>query len=143
MTTAIVRRRKRVILSDAAPTVELYPPRMDDPPPVPDRSVPMCSARYLLAERGITVTPSTAPGRRRNWSPGIELVSRARWIVPLALTLLALLLAGCKPSGAAGHQPPAPATTGPTPSPLVVSIEQHQLAPVVAELLDIRGGSAL
>lgn len=69
-------------------------------------------------------------------------------VTPMTLGLFALVMvgaaaiSGCVPVDAA---PPAPATTGPTPTPppLSVSVADDGLAPVVAELLDIRGGSAL
>lgn len=85
--------------------------------------------------------PRRGPGRhRRPVMPGMALLSRARVIVPLALAVVALLV-GCKPSGAA-EGPPVPATTGPVPSPLVVSVE-HDGAAFTAELLGLHGGSAI
>lgn len=84
--------------------------------------------------------------RKAATSGALRRLAAAAVVVPLLFATLATLV-GCKPSGAAEHhQPPAPVTTGPTPtpppSPLVVSVKDDGLAPVVAELLDVNGGGA-
>ncbi len=158
MTATITIPRETVILDDHydPPTVDLYPPLVDDPPPVPDRDEPMFSARSILAREGYDGEPSghrPSEGMTSVYELGADVkrkrvdinpwhvLSAAAAVVPLLLAALAVWAAGAY-AAPVSHTPPAAPTTGPTPSPLGLSVVDDSPAAFVAELLDVRGGSA-
>lgn len=140
------------------PTVELYPPPVADPPPVPDRDEPMWSARSILAREHWPIETRSlhahtlGGGRSPVSAHGIETGTRVRitgwhWLilaavlVPLALAITAVWANGVIAAEPVPHTPPPAPTTGPTPSPYGLSVTEHGAA-FVAGLLGLHGGGA-
>lgn len=131
--------RVRTVLGDDydPPTVELYPPRVR-----PELPLPLLRGRHRmtvdrLAAAGTYLVREHTYVPRQRVAPWVLVVLAAAMVV-LMLALSVWLAVGVPASV------PLPAveapTTGPTPSPLGVSVRRDGLAPVVAELLDVHGG---